>query len=296
MSDKFWTKFLIGLGGLIFVGFGMADDPLRRVQGVEITSQKPGEIREYSIGNGQKLKLCWIPRGKAKLGSPTTEKYRDSDEGEHEFTTEGFWLGKLPISQSEWTAIMGKNPSWFSKNGGGKSDVAGIDTDRFPVESVSWADCKEFLSALNRLIFPDRLHGERGRFSLPTENEWEYACRGGRGNAKPFYFGSALNGTQANCCGDWPYGTAEKGPCRCRTSAIGDYENLARHPWGLCDMSGNVTQWCENYYDESELYRVSRGGCWNLGARYCRSATRFREELKASGFATGLRVCIRPNK
>ena len=131
------------------------------------------------------------------------------------------------------------------------------DTNRFPVEMVSWDDCQEFLKKLDEKKIAAR---GKGKFCLPHENEWELAARGGKGNKQPFYFGDELNGKQENCDGNDPYGTATKGPHLERTTAVGSYEVAAPHPWGLCDMSGNVWQLCENKYDNENNLVVVRGG------------------------------------
>src|SRR5262249_22561970 len=153
---------------------------------------------------GLKMKFCWIPPGRAMI---THQHYFDK---QREYISKGFWLGKYTVTQSEWEAVMGNNPSWFSKAGGGKKMVAGIDTSRFPVEQVSWNDCQKFLKKLNESAKLPPAMG-KGKLELPDEDRWEYACRGGRGN-QPFYFGGKLNGTQANCIGRFPFGTEIEGP------------------------------------------------------------------------------------
>jgi formylglycine-generating enzyme required for sulfatase activity len=254
---------------------------------------KPGEVREFKIRDGLKMKFCWIPPGKAMLGSPNFEKERDKDEVEHKYVCKGFWLGKHPVTQAEWKALMVSNPSWFSKAGNGKDAVSEIDTDSLPAEYISWNECVKFLVEMNKLGRAEEVFGKRGKFVLPTEDEWEYACRGGLGNRQAFYFGDSLNGTQANCDGGDPYGTHKEGPYKDRTTVVGEYESAARHPWGLWDMHGNVAQWCENRYDDKHDYRTLRGGSWNAEAKYCRAAVRYNYEPHIRGFNTGFRICLR---
>jgi RNA polymerase sigma factor (sigma-70 family) len=249
---------------------------------------KAGEEREFEIAPGVKMKFCWIPTGKATLGSPKEEKDRNGDEKEHEYATEGFWLGKYPVTQAEWKVVMGDNPSFF--DGKKVNKAKGIDTSRFPVESVSWDDCQKFLEKLNKRTEVEKVFGKPGRFVLPHEDRWEYACRGGDGNKQAFYFGNELNGTQANCNGYVPYGTDKKGDCKMRTTEVGSYAKMA-HPWGLCDMHGNVWQWCDNKYDQSDN-RTLRGGSWGSRARYCRSANRGWDEPDFHGYLNGFRVCL----
>ncbi len=111
-----------------------------------------------------------------------------------------------------------------------------LDTRQFPVEMVSWDDAQAFCKKLTE---NDK---QKRKFRLPTEAEWEYACRAG--TTTTFYFGSELNGKQANCNGNVPYGTTDKGPAKGRTTKVGEY---GENKWGLCDMHGNVLQWCADY-------------------------------------------------
>jgi formylglycine-generating enzyme required for sulfatase activity len=258
---------------------------------------KLGEEREFAIGelNGKKIPMvfCWVPSGKAKLGSPATEKDRSSDEAEHEFQTEGFWLAKYPVTQEQWEAVMKSNPSTFD----GKKDnkAKGLDTSRFPVEAISWEDCQTFIVKLNDRGGVAGVFGDSGKFALPHEDEWEYACRGGKGNKSPFYWGDELNGILANCNGKYPYGTATEGPYLERTTKVGSYEAKAPHPWGLCDMSGNIYQWCENKYDANGSVRVIRGGSWFSGAWLCRSARRRGDSPDDRSNDLGFRVALVPS-
>jgi formylglycine-generating enzyme required for sulfatase activity len=218
---------------------------------------KPGEEREFEIAVGVKIMFCWIPPGKATLGSPRSEKGRYEAEKEHAFETTGFWLGMYPVTQKEYQAVMGENPSWFCATGDCKDDVKGMDTSCFPVENVRGSKCEEFLKKC-------QLKGLR----LPLEDEWEYACRGGLGNRQPFYWGETLNGDRANCRGTGSYGTVTNGPFLKRTSEVGSYRKVAPHPWGLCDMHGNVWERCHD--------GVFRGGSWESSAGACRAACRLR--------------------
>jgi formylglycine-generating enzyme required for sulfatase activity len=241
------------------------------------------QTQTVDLGDGVKMDFALIPKGKFMMGSPQEEKGRNpweknfDAEQQHEVEiSKPFYLAKYPVTQEQYQTIMKKNPSWFQAGNGGADKVKGLDTKQFPVEQVSWNDAQAFCRKM-------RDNDKQGRkFRLPTEAEWEYACRAG--TTTPFYFGSVLDGTQANCDGNYPYGTDVKGPYKERTTKVGDY---GENKWGLCDMHGNVWQWCEDYYGpyevlntkdplrsikHSEERRVLRGGSWRFGASVCRAA------------------------
>jgi len=254
---------------------------------------KTVDEREFEIADGAKMKFCWIPAGMATLGSPKGEKDRDDDETEHEYVTKGFWLGKNPVTQEEWKAVMGDNPSEF--DGKKNNEAKGMNTGLFPVECVNWDGCRKFLEKVNKRDGIVKVFGKAGQFVLPHEDAWEYACRGGKGNKQAFYFGNELNGTQANCRGDFPYGTDKKGENKEQTTEVGSYAKNWPHPWGLCDMHGNVWQWCENLYEKTDK-RTLRAGSWNDVARDCRSAIRDRVAPDYRSGNVGFRVCLNLEK
>lgn len=174
---------------------------------VEDPILKPGRIVEFEITKGVKMKFCWIPAGEAQLGAPQTEladllkslppeeaesMQMEAQEKRPKFKTPGFWMGKYEVTQGEWQAVMKNNPSYFSLNGKGSEKIEENNTSRYPVDTVSWNDCQDFLLSLTSMAKPadvQKVFGRRGKFVLPNENEWEYACRGGLGNEHPFYFG-----------------------------------------------------------------------------------------------------------
>ena len=198
--------------------------------------------------------------------------------------------------------VMRTNPSCYSMVGIGKASVAGLDTSRFPVEGVSWYDAMEFCRRLSE-HFAER---EAGRvYYLPTEAEWEYACRAG--TRTPFASGPSLSSRQANFNGQHPYGGAEVGPFRHQTTPVGTFPPNA---WGLYDLHGNVWEWCHDWYEEtyyrhaperdplgprSGQRRVLRGGNWNsAGGKNCRSARRGKDFPAEGTPYDGFRVVMIP--
>jgi uncharacterized protein (TIGR02996 family) len=257
------------------------------------------------VVNSIGMHLALLPPSRFRMGGASTEKGRLEHEGPlHEVEiTRAFYLGVFPVTQAQYEKVMGSNPSFFSASGDGRSDVAGLDTSAFPVECVSWQDAYAFQERLSAL--PEEK--EKGRkYRLPSEAEWEYACRGGSASSTPFAFGNNLSSTQANFNGDSPYGDAEKGPYPWHSCAVGTY---APNAFGLYDMHGNVWEWCldwfaDDYYAESPQkdptgppggsFRVFRGGSWLNAGKDCRSATRIRSAPAFRFRHLGFRVALGP--
>jgi formylglycine-generating enzyme required for sulfatase activity len=189
------------------------------------------------------------------MGSPDGEAEREEDEGpQHEVAiSRAFYLGVYPVTQGQWQRVMGNNPSHFCSGGGGKDQVRGLDTSNFPVEQVSWEEAVAFCRKLSKL--PEEKRAKR-RYRLPSEAEWEYACRGGASSNQPFHFGNSLSSTQANFHGDFPYGGAAKGPYLGRTTEVGAYR--VSNAFGLYDLHGNVWEWCADWYDMDYYARSPR--------------------------------------
>jgi formylglycine-generating enzyme required for sulfatase activity len=245
---------------------------------VEMIRAAAGEY--YSpIFNSLGMSFIYIPPGSFSMGSPEHERGRNDDELLHEVTlTKSFYLQDAPVTQGQWKALMGNNPAAFIRLG-----------DNCPVEQVSWFDCQEFIKALNAL-------GE-GTYRLPTEAEWEYACRAG--NTAGFALGEI---TSLFCDHDpildklgWYCGNAVK--------ATHPVAQKSPNTWGIFDMHGNVCEWCQDWYGEyfatpevdpvgpkSGLKRVVRGGSWFSSAKTCRAASRFSWSPEFGSSSIGLRL------
>jgi formylglycine-generating enzyme required for sulfatase activity/serine/threonine protein kinase len=274
----------------------------------KVAAPNAGDTREVEIARGTKMTLCWIPKGECQLGSPKTERITvmklkgektelgwallESEERRGKFKTDGFWMGKYEVTQSQWTAVMGSNPSEF--DGKNENMMKGMDTSRLPVERVNWnMICEQggFLEKVNTYGGVQVAFGKASQFRLPHEDEWEYACRGGFGNTRAFHFGNKLNGAEANCNGELPYGSVAKGANRKRSTSVGTYSAHV-HPWGLCDMHGNVWEWCANMYGNTNN-PVQRGGSWFDAAHVCRTAGRYSNTRDNASSNVGFRVCLR---
>jgi formylglycine-generating enzyme required for sulfatase activity len=256
----------------------------------------PGEIVN-SIG----MKLVRIPPGTFRMGAPRSEAGGE-DEPEHEVTiTRAFHLGVYEVTQEEYQKVMGSNPSYFSATGEGKAKVKGTDTRRFPVENVSWEDAVLFCEKLSALA-KEKAAGRLYR--LPTEAEWEHACRAGTKTA--FHFGGSLSSKEANFDGKYPFGGAAAGSNLGRTAEVGSY---AKNAFGLCDMHGNVMEWCADWFDggyyraspkndppgpKRGKSRVLRGGSWEGDGRSCRAAARSWEDPRRRDDSIGFRVACVP--
>jgi formylglycine-generating enzyme required for sulfatase activity len=275
-----------------------------------------------TITNTIGMKLVGIPPGKFKMGSTTREQdvavkeydlfwksmagesdpspYRAEGPQHDVEITKEFWLGVHEVTQKQFKDVMGYNPSYFSTDGkgkpgleyldgspvaAGKGKVAGMDTSDFPVENVSWQEANEFCQ---KLTAKDKKKPNAWVYRLPTEAEWEYACRGGTPAYQVFHFGDTLSPRQANFDGNYPYDRSVKGTYLARTCKVGSYKT---NRFGLYDMHGNVQEWCADWYDESYYgkspakdphgpakgsQRVIRGGNWDYHGKDCRSAARDR--------------------
>lgn len=224
---------------------------------------------------GVTFNMVTVDGGTFQMGSDDSDSYSD-EQPVHQVTLSTFSIGETEVTQELWEAVMGTNPSYFK---GAK----------LPVEDVSWEDCQTFITKLNSLT------GKQ--FRLPTEAEWEYAARGGNQSKGYKYSGSNTIGDVAWC---YPY-SAEK---------THEVATKAPNELGIYDMSGNVFEWCQDWYDDIyssssqtnptgptsidllEAYRVVRGGSWDHGSRMCRVACRYSETPDYSKKYIGLRLAL----
>ncbi|HEV3082696.1 MAG TPA: formylglycine-generating enzyme family protein, partial [Gemmataceae bacterium] len=259
---------LLGYGGLFFL-------PVLGLLSLPAASERSAAAApegEKAITNSIGMKLALIPAGKFQMGSPEAEVDREDKELQHEESiTKPFYMGVYEVTQGEWEKVTGKaSPSLFHAKKGGGPD--------HPVENLRWYDAVDYCQKLTAL--PEEKKAGR-TYRLPTEAEWEYACRAG--TTTPFHFGKSLSSKEANFNGNFPYGGAAKGDYLRRTAKVGSY---APNAWGLYDMYGNVAEWCSDWYDpgyyrdspkadpkgpakgvvatdyNNDFYRVVRGGCW----------------------------------
>jgi len=257
-----------------------------------------GKTFTNSIG----MKFVLIPAGAFMMGSPSSEPNRDSDETQHRVTlTKPYYMQTTEVTQGQWKAVMGtmtmtiargclfpthhqvetsKNPSYFNSCG-----------DDCPVENVSWNDCQLFIQKLNK-------KEGTNEYRLPTEAEWEYACR--EGTTTPFNTGNCLSTHNGNYNGNYPYVGCSKGQYRMGPLPVASFSPNA---WGLYDMHGNVSEWCAGWYGEylnkavtnpegpvSGTYRVLRGGSWGIDENGCRSANRYRPTPGVKSNTYGFRL------
>ena len=242
-----------------------------------------------TLGNGVTLALVRIPEGTFLMGSPPDEPERRNDEGpQHEVSVAASFIGKYPVTQAQWRVVaalpkvkrnLEPSPSRFSGY-------------NLPVESVSWEDAAEFC---------DRLSAKTNRsYRLPNEAEWEYACRAG--TTTPFYFGETLTSELANYNANYTYNNGEKGEYRVRTTKVGSFPENA---FGLHDMHGNVSEWCQDnwhsnyegapadgsvWLNNNNKNRVLRGGSLITNPGFCRSAQRIVSLLDRAFPDVGFRV------
>ena len=268
------------------------------------SSQKSIRQKIEDLGNGIKLQMVYIPGGTFTMGSPESEEGRYDYEGpQHDVTVPPFFMGKYPVTQGQWKELASRTdlkvkldlklePSYF------KEPYQDIDRWHRPVERVSWYEAVEFCERLSKLT--------QRNYRLPSEAEWEYACRAG--TTTPFYFGNTITPELVNYNGRYVYGNAQKGEYREETTPVGQFYPNA---FGLYDMHGNVWEWCldtwHNSYDGAptdgsawetgghSTRRVCRGGSWYFDPWRCRSANRnYFYSVEADFFNIGFRLVSFP--
>jgi formylglycine-generating enzyme required for sulfatase activity/flavodoxin len=238
-----------------------------------------GKLPISQTALAQSTNYLLINAGSFMMGSPASEFLREKDEAQHRVTLSSYYMGRYPVTQREYQQIMGNNPSEFKR-------------DNAPVENVTWYDTVRYCNALSTKegFTPAYTVNDRNiawnraanGYRLPTEAEWEYAARAG--TTTPFYTGGNITTRQANWYGTYPYSDGTAGEARQRTVVV---DSFAANPWGLYDISGNVWEWCWDWYSEydtsaqtdptgpaSGVYKIHRGGGWNDFGRHLRLAYR----------------------
>jgi sulfatase modifying factor 1 len=274
---------LLGLGLVVFLAGPVT---------IQAQPNDPPQSFTNSIG----MKFVWVPPGKFLMGSPKAEKGRRDIEVRHTvILTRGFFMGVYLVTQEQWYHVIAPDYARPAE-GFDLSNPSRFQGERkLPVETVSWNDCQVFIEKLQRREKHKRL------YRLPTEAEWEYACRAG--TTTPFYFGDTISSEEANFSGGSVDGNGKKGVDRQKTTPVGSFPPNA---WGLYDMHGNVAQWCQDRfgnYPQQQVVdpqgadkrgaRVLRGGSWEDAAAHCRSACRAWDSMDNRGCGTfGFRLCF----
>src|SRR6476469_1237755 len=233
-----------------------------------------------------------IPKGSFKMGAPARSEAqsRDNEIPQHQVTIKPFFLGKYPITQAQWAAVANLPKIHYDLD----PDPSGFIGKNRPVERVSWYDAVEFCARLSQKT--------GSSYRLPSEAEWEYACRAG--TTTPFYFGETVTPDLVNYNGNYPYGFTPKGLYRDQTTDVGSFPPNA---FGLYDMHGNVWEWCSDKWHDNykgaptdgsswetgtDNKRVQRGGSCNVNATYCRCSLRFSSSGLLMGWPRGFRVAL----
>jgi formylglycine-generating enzyme required for sulfatase activity len=246
---------------------------------------EPADEKDKRLINTIGMEFVLITPGTFTMGSPPHEAYRESDETQHLVTLrKAFYIQSTEVTQAQWKKVMGNNPSRFQNCG-----------DNCPIEMVSWNDAQRFIRELNQIEGTDK-------YRLPTEAEWEYACRAGTTTA--FYTGDCISTKQANYNGRRPLKKCPKGNYRQRPAVIGAFPP---NPWGLYLMHGNVWEWCQDWYGDYPSRRVTdprgpssgetrmlRGGSWFSPAKDLRSACRGRYNPGSRDDDIGFRLARDP--
>lgn len=245
------------------------------------------------------IPFCYCPAGRFIMGSPSNEDERRPGEDQVQVTlTRGFWMAKLETTQGDWLRVMGKLPGELTKEL--------PSGDEYPVGNVNFAEAEAYCRKLTEMAHQTKQLPADWEFRLPTEAQWEYACRAGTTTATAF--GDSLSSTQANFRGK-PYHGGAVGPIVGMAAHVGQYPANA---WGLCDMHGNIYEWCRDWYharlpggvdpdlhdaeatatpsEHGDKSRCRRGGCWCDDGWACRSAFRLRFEPQRRYDHIGFRV------
>ena len=266
----------------------------------ELIIQRERKQAQYfveKLGEAIGIDMILVRDGTFTMGSPEDEPERSDAEGpQHEVTVSNFFMGRYPVTQAQWRFVA---EGLAKVEQDLKPNPSGFEGDNRPVEQVSWYDAVEFCKRLSA-------HTRRN-YRLPSEAEWEYACRAG--TKTPFYFGKTLTTELANYNGDYTYNDGPKGEYRKETTPV-DQFGIA-NAFGLCDMHGNVWEWCADHWhdnyegaptdgtawlsEDDQSNRVLRGGSWYIIPRSCRSAYRLNATPDYTNDRIGFRVvCSAP--
>ncbi|MDJ0676093.1 MAG: formylglycine-generating enzyme family protein [Calothrix sp. MO_167.B42] len=258
-----------------------------------VIQYEQGEAQYFveNLGDGVSIDMVLIPNGTFTMGAPEDEEgSNDSERPQHQVTVPSFFMGRYPVTQEQWRAVA--NMQHLRVNHDLKPDPSRFKGDNLPVERVSWYDAVEFCSRLSKYT--------KRQYRLPSEAEWEYACRAG--TKTPFHFGETITTDLANYDGTdnkyGSYGNGSKGIYRNETTPVGCFD--AANAFGLSDMHGNVWEWClDDWHDNYENAptdgtpwlkngddnlsqktgkAVLRGGSWLFTPRGCRSAYRYLDD------------------
>jgi len=249
---------------------------------------------EQELAKGIAITMLQIPAGSFQMGSPATEAERGSDEDpQHRVQLQSFFLGQTPVTQAQWKEVA----SWPQVDLKLNPDPARFKGTNRPLEQVSWEEAMEFCCRLSQRT--------KLAYTLPSESQWEYACRAG--TTSPFAFGDTLMPDLANYDGNYAYGSGPKGQYRRKTTEV---RSFPANAWGLQDMHGNVWEWCLDHWHDDYLgapsdgsawvnggdptMRLLRGGSWGGYPRGCRSALRAGGHLGFRGGNVGFRLCRFP--
>jgi formylglycine-generating enzyme required for sulfatase activity len=289
----------VALAVIVGVRVYQEQQRLAEVARVEAERAEAARAEAARIETALRAKMVWIPDGTFTMGSPTNEPEREADEWpQHQVKVSGFFMKKYEETQKEWREVMGSDPSYFKG-------------DNLPVEQVSWYDVIEYCNRRSQLegltpaytINGTDVHWNQNAngYRLPTEAEWEYACRAM--TSGPFNMGNNITTYQANYDGNYPYNNNAKGVFREETV---DVRNFMANLWGLNNMHGNVWEWCWDWYgdytNEAQIdpvgpstgaFRVGRGGSWFSVADGLRSAIRGRAAPSNRNNNVGFRL-VRP--
>ena len=279
----------------------------------EYNGLKEGDSKTFKLPGGVSMEMVYVAPGSFQMGN---KNGKDDQMPVHKVTlTKGYWIGKYPVTQAQWNALVsgtgvsfeGGNPvASFSRNGKNSDIVNGMDTSDFPMESVSWDDCKALVDTLNRV------EREGRHWSLPTEAQWEFAARGGNKSCGYTYSGGndmdsvgwyyENSGVRRLSDSNWEFD--ELGNNKCRPHSV--KEKCIGNELGIVGMSGNVWEWCNDWYDKDYYasspiddpqgpatggFRVSRGGGWPHDARCCCFAFRICFWPRGRLFFYGFRLC-----